>query len=142
MTRAKGRAGRDRAEAPAKLLASVPHVNVKAEVKEVGDGMIVSVPVRRPGWLVPPISWVLPWSSRRRVQLDPAGSAVLALCDGRRNVEQVIETFAQEHKLSFRESQLAVTQFLRELLKRGIVALVGTPATGPDEGGPVPEGLQ
>ena len=111
--------------APAKLLAAVPHVNTKADIMEVREGVIVSVPVRRPRWLIPPISWVLPWSSHRRVQLDGAGTAVLQLCDGRRNVEQVIETFAREHKLSFRESQLAVTQFLRELLRRGIVALVG-----------------
>ena len=125
MKRSQTEAERKREMAASKLLASVPHVNTKAEVKEVREGVIVSVPVRRPKWLIPPISWVLPWSGHRRVQLDGAGTAVLALCDGQRNVEQVIETFAQEHKLSFRESQLAVTQFLRELLQRGIVALVG-----------------
>jgi len=126
MKRPQSKADLKREIAASKLLASVPHVNAKAEVKTVREGVIVSVPVRRPNWLIPPISWVLPWSSHRRVQLDEAGTAVLALCDGQRNVEQVIETFAQEHKLSFRESQLAVTQFLRELLRRGIVAMVGT----------------
>ena len=125
MKRPQSEAERKREMAASKLLASVPHVNAKAEVKAVREGVIVSVPVRRPKWLIPPISWVLPWSGHRRVQLDGAGRAVLELCDGRRNVEEVIETFAQEHKLSFRESQLAVTQFLRELLQRGIVALVG-----------------
>ena len=126
MKRSKSKADLEREMAASKLLASVPHVNAKAEVKTVREGVIVSVPVRRPNWLIPPISWVLPWSSHRRVQLDEAGTAVLKLCDGQRNVEQVIETFAQEHKLSFRESQLAVTQFLRELLRRGLIALVGT----------------
>ena len=126
MKRSKQQAEEDRRTAAARLLAAVPHKNDRAEVLQAGEGVVVSIPIRRPKWLVPPISWVLPWRPRRRVQLDAPGSAVLALCDGQRNVEQVIETFAQEHKLSFRESQLAVTQFLRELLKRGIIALVGT----------------
>ena len=127
MSKRKGKkVDMNREVAAAKLLSSTPHVNTAATVRSVAAGVIVSVPVRRPGWLVPPISWILPWRPMRRVQLDEAGTAVLALCDGQRNVEQVIESFAQEHKLSFRESQLAVTQFLRDLLRRGIVAMVGT----------------
>ena len=125
MKRSAEQAENQRRLAAARLLASVPHKNEAAEIRPAGDGVIVSVPIRRPNWLVPPISWILPWGDRRRVQLDAPGSAVLALCDGRRNVEQIIETFAENHKLSFRESQLAVTQFLRELLRRGVVAIVG-----------------
>jgi len=112
--------------AASKLLASVPMRNEVAEVTPSGEGALVTVPVRRPGWLIPPISWVLPWRSHRRIQLDAPGAEVLGLCDGERNVEQVVESFARAHKLSFRESQLAVTAFLRELLRRGIIALVGT----------------
>jgi len=126
MTKATRKDRPDPKAAAARLLEAVPHLNRAAEVKEVAGGVIVSVPIERPRWLVPPLSWVLPWRSLRRVQLDEAGTAVLTLCDGRRNVEQVIESFAQEHKLSFRESRLAVTQFLQDLLRRGGVALVGT----------------
>lgn len=112
-------------QAALRLLSSVPHQNTAAEVVPAEDGVVVSVPTRRPGWLIPPVSWILPWSGYRRVGLDAPGSAVLKLCDGRRNVEQIIETFAQEHKLGFRESQLAVMEFLRQLLRRGIIAIVG-----------------
>jgi hypothetical protein len=107
------------------LLLAVAHRNAEAEVQRVGDGALVSIPMARPRWLVPPLSWILPFSSVRRVQLDALGTAVLDLCDGKRTVEQIIETFAGENKLSFREGQLAVTQFLQELVRRGIVALVG-----------------
>ncbi len=119
-------ARRRREMAAGRLLAAVPCKNQAADVSPLGDGALVTIPTRRPRWLVPPLSWILPWRPQRRVQLDAPGAAVLALCDGQRNVEQVIETFAREHKLSFRESQLAVTQFLRELLRRGIIAVVGT----------------
>ncbi len=123
--RSQQKAASDRRRAVSRLLSAVPQKNQAAEIARAGEGAVVSVPVRRPRWLIPPVSWVLPWSTHRRVELDGAGTAVLELCDGRRNVEEVIEIFAREHKLGFRESQLAVTQFLRELLRRGIIALVG-----------------
>ena len=113
-----------RQEAVSKLLSLVPQKNMVAEVIPTSEGVVVSVPLRRPGWMVPPISWVLPRRSHRRVQLDAPGAEVLALCDGQRNVEQIIETFAEGHELDFGESQLAVTQFLRELLRRGIIVIM------------------
>jgi hypothetical protein len=96
------------------------------EVSPGPRGTMVSVPVRRPSWLVPPISWILPFSSHRRVELDDLGLEVLNLCNGRNTVESIIEKFAADHKLSFREAQLSVTQFLRLLTERGLVAVVGS----------------
>jgi len=107
------------------LLSAVPHRNEAITIEPAGDGLLVSVPVRRPRWLVPPISWILPFSQYRRVELDAPGRAVMELCDNRRTVEEVVERFAQNHKLSFRESQLSVARFLRELVKRGIIVIVG-----------------
>ncbi len=107
-----------------KFLSTVPVRNEEMKLERVRGGSLASVPIPRPRWLVPPISWVLPFSSQRRVQLDDPGTEVLELCDGKRTVEEIIETFAQGNKLSFREAQLAVTQFLRELMNRGIVAIV------------------
>jgi hypothetical protein len=100
------------------------------ELERRKEGWLATVPVARPRWLVPPLSWVLPFSPHRRVQLDGPGSSVLDLCDGQRTVEQIIETFARDNRLTFREGQLAVTQFLRELVRRGMVVLVETPGAG------------
>ncbi|MCJ7543016.1 MAG: PqqD family protein [Phycisphaerae bacterium] len=83
------------------------------------------MPIPRPKYLVPPLSWILPFSPYRRVELEPVGSGVLKMCDGRRTVEAIIEAFAAGHKLSFREAQLAVTQFLSQLMQRGLVVIVG-----------------
>jgi hypothetical protein len=120
-----GKSKPDPKMAPAKLLGSVPMVNESATVEPSGEGMLVSVPMRRPRWLVPPLSWILPFSSHRRVELDALGSSVLRSCDGERTVEEVIERFAEENKLSFRESQLSVSAFLQMLVERGIVVIVG-----------------
>ena len=108
------------------FLRAVPHPNEAMTVTPRPDGAVVAaVPMKRPKYLVPPISWVLPFSPVRRVELDRLGASVLAMCDGRRTVEKIIEKFAAGHKLTFREAQLSVTQFLRQLTQRGLVVIVG-----------------
>jgi len=87
--------------------------------------MLVSVPIRRPKYLVPPINWVLPFSKHRQVELEAAGAEIFRLCNGKRTVEGVIEKFAMDHKLSFREAQLPVGKFLTQLTERGLLAIVG-----------------
>jgi len=107
-------------------LRSVPYRNEAMQISRHADGTVLaSVPMKRPKYLVPPISWILPFSESRRVELDAIGAGVLDLCDGDRTVENVIERFAQQNKLTFREAQLSVMRFLGELTQRGMVVLVG-----------------
>jgi hypothetical protein len=108
------------------FLRAVPYRNEAVDLVHQGGGDVVaSVPIPKPRFLVPPLSWLLPFSRVRRVRLEPVGAAVLNLCDGRRTVEAVIESFAAGQRLSFREAQLPVTEFLRQLAQRGLVAIVG-----------------
>lgn len=107
------------------LLKAVPHQNVNVRVEsEADEPMLVSVPLNRPRWYIPPLSWVLPWRQRRRIQLDETGTAVLNMCDGKSRIEQLVRRFAAENKMSFREAQVPVVQFLKMLTKRGVIALV------------------
>ena len=96
---------------------------VTTHLQEDGT-MIAEVPLRRPAWLVPPISWLIPFSRCRRVELDALGGSVLSMCDGRTSVETIIESFATRHKLSFREAQLPVMDFLRQMAQRGLIGLM------------------
>ncbi|HUU59902.1 MAG TPA: PqqD family protein [Phycisphaerae bacterium] len=110
----------------AEYLRAVPFKNRAMEIaRQSSGGILVSVPLKRPKYMVPPLSWILPFSSHRRVELDALGAEVLDLCDGKRSIEAVTERFASAHKLTFREAQLAVTEFLRQLTQRGLVAIVG-----------------
>jgi hypothetical protein len=109
------------------FLRAVPYVNRAMEITRRPDGgALVAIPIPRPKLLFPPLSWIFPVSSHRRVELEPLGTAVLDLCDGRRTVEGVIEKFAADHKLSFREAQLSISEFLHQLITRGLVAIVGS----------------
>jgi hypothetical protein len=114
------------------FLKARPVANQRATVDDKpGGGALVHVPLNRPRWLVPPMSWLIPFSQERRIELDPVGKSVLTMCNGRRNVETIIEEFAQANKLSFREAQLPVTKFLKQMTERGIVAIVGQERTRP-----------
>jgi hypothetical protein len=63
-------------------------------------------------------------SNERKLQLDELGTMVWDLIDGRRTVQQIIRCFSDAHQLQAREAEVAVTQFLRQLGKRGLIGLL------------------
>lgn len=89
-----------------------------------GGELSMAVPTRRPGWLVPPISWVVRPPSSRTLVLDTLGVGVWTLCDGEHTVESVIEAFAAANGLTFHEARVSVTAYLKSLLRQGALAMV------------------
>jgi len=59
----------------------------------------------------------------KKLQLDALGTAVWKLLDGKRSVQQVIQQFAVTYSLHPKEAEVAVSQFLRELGKRGLIGM-------------------
>jgi hypothetical protein len=59
----------------------------------------------------------------KKVELDDLGTAVWDLIDGKLTVGQLIQKFAGKYQLHSKEAEVAVTQFLRELGKRGLIGL-------------------
>jgi hypothetical protein len=59
----------------------------------------------------------------KKLQLDTLGSEVWRMMDNQRTVRDIIERFAAHHQLSLRESEAAVTQFVRSLGRRGLIGL-------------------
>ncbi len=125
------RAGKEEARvsaAPdtADLLAAVPFVNRAAKLAEGSRGSLrAEVPLKRPWFLGGPVRWIFPVSDRRRMELDSLGVSVLDLCDGNRTVERIVWEFATRHKLSFLEAQEPVMEYMRQLARRGILAVAG-----------------
>ena len=58
-----------------------------------------------------------------KLQLDELGNSVWNLMDGNRSVRQLVKIFAATHQLETREAEVSVTQFLRELGRRGLIAM-------------------
>jgi len=124
-------AGQVRAASWRRMLAARPLHNAAAEVTAGADELRIAVRTKRPRWMVPPPSWIVPLRPTRTVRLDRVGSRVWHLCDGERTVEQVVEEFARGYNLTFHEARVAVTGYLRQLVQRGALAV-----EMPTEGGP------
>ena len=59
----------------------------------------------------------------RKLQLDALGTSVWDLIDGKHTVRRMINIFAETHRLEKREAEVSVTQFIRELGRRGLLGL-------------------
>lgn len=60
---------------------------------------------------------------RRKLQLDVLGTQVWSLMDGSRTVKSVVRRFSRENRVPPKEAELAVSRFLRELGRRGLIGL-------------------
>lgn len=59
----------------------------------------------------------------RKLQLDGLGTAVWRMIDGKRTVREIIDAFQAAHQVSRREAEISVSTFLKELGKRGLLAM-------------------
>jgi Coenzyme PQQ synthesis protein D (PqqD) len=59
----------------------------------------------------------------KKLQLDRLGTEVWEMIDGRSTVERMVERFGKKHQLHPKEAEVAVTSFLRDLGKRGLIAI-------------------
>jgi len=59
----------------------------------------------------------------KKLQLDELGTSVWNLMDGNRSVRQLVKMFAEMHQLDTREAEVSVTQFIRELGRRGLIGM-------------------
>ncbi|MGD2038762.1 MAG: PqqD family protein [Desulfobacterales bacterium] len=59
----------------------------------------------------------------KKLQLDELGTSVWNLIDGDRSVRQLVKMFAETHQLEIREAEVSVTQFIRELGRRGLIGM-------------------
>jgi len=64
-----------------------------------------------------------PAPALRKLQLDILGTEVWNLMDGSRTVGDVIQVFARQYHLPYREAEMSVTLFIRHLGRRGLIGL-------------------
>lgn len=96
-------------------------IQLPALSKEEKDGKLyVTVQFRRPRW-----QQLLGAEEicDRAFGLDPYGREVYDACDGETNVNDIVERFARNHKISVAEAEVSVSTFLKTLMSRGMVAI-------------------
>jgi hypothetical protein len=127
-------AGMDRQRA----MACVPVKNERVREQDVGGGLVRLV-YRLP---------YRPWFTRltramgkpeqpmlKKLELDEMGSAAWRLMDGRRCVAEVAAAMAEAYDLYRPEAEAAVSAFVRDLGRRGVIGLQ-EPGDQPEEDQP------
>jgi hypothetical protein len=103
-------------------LSALPVRNtlITARVLENGETEL-TVP-RRDDWLGNAIARLLFAPRTRRVVLDSIGSFIWELCDGEHDVRQITEALAAKYKLTHREAETSLTEYLRTLGRKRLIA--------------------
>jgi hypothetical protein len=139
---------RDRTTPPAptrrEALDCIPVKNrtVREERLENGD-VLVLYPVTVRPWMAALARWLGAGDAPPRtakLQLDRLGSGVWAMLDGQTPLRRIAAAFAETHRLERKEAEVAVTQFIRELGRRGLIGLRRNPAPGCRPDGSPPGG--
>lgn len=108
-------------------LTLTPVKNVESSENTLDSGVVViHYPVTMRPWMA---KWMQrfkgssPQTGSRKLQLDTLGTEVWRMIDGKRTVWDIVTAFAKAHQLESREAETAVTQFLRNLGKRGLIGM-------------------
>lgn len=119
------------------LLDAVPTPNAAVRAERRGDAVVLWVPLQRRWYNQGAFRWLLPLRGEKGYALDRLGQEVWEACDGERTLERIVEDFARRHRVRFHEARVAVLTFLRTLVERRLVALVGpAPGARAGEGAP------
>jgi len=108
---------------PEEVLLSRPIRNQGLQTEPTEEGGLRIIIERRPEWWVRALSVLLPIPKRRPLELDPLGREVWELCDGEHTLRQMVKVFEERHKLSRAEAEWSLRTYLRDLAKRGLVAI-------------------
>ncbi len=108
-------------------LKSIPVKNIDvAEIRLETGEVLLNYPVGMRPWMAAIVRHLGGKSGKtqtKKLQLDVLGTAVWDQLDGKRSVRKVIQQFSNKHHLHPKEAEISVTQFLRDLGKRGIIGL-------------------
>lgn len=117
-----------------RFLGSVPVKNPVIKWEEANDGTITLIIPRNPSSLPSFLQKQLSLPQEKKVKLDEIGSKVWLKIDGKTNMQEFIEWFSNEYKVSLREAEVSLNMFFSELSKRGFIAmLVPLPKPGTPE---------
>ena len=107
-------------------LACIPVRNPECNGKMREDGILLNYPVQAKPWIRKIFTSTTgrkPEIMIRNLQLDILGSNVWQMIDGKTSVQQISRDFQRQHQLNAHEAEIAVSTFIQQLGRRGLIAL-------------------
>src|SRR5258706_14837555 len=95
--------------------ARAPLATTRAE----GEELLVTI-ARPPGRLARAASWLFTLPATRTIRLDPFGTRVWNMCDGRTTVAVIAAALARDHGWPADRAEHAVLAFLQQLSERNL----------------------
>ncbi|NIM05859.1 MAG: PqqD family peptide modification chaperone [Armatimonadetes bacterium] len=103
-------------------LSALPVRNQAFAVRRTENGETEITVPRRNDWLGKLLSLILLIPKERKIVLEAVGSEVWDMCDGAHTVSQMADALVKKHKLDRREAETSLTEYLRRLGKRRLIA--------------------
>lgn len=107
-------------------LAMRPVKNVEMTEEDHGETLRLVYMVQMRPWFAGAAQRVGLWDGRpmqKTLELDGMGRAAWELMDGERTVGELATAFEERYGITRREAEMAMTAFIRELGRRGLIAL-------------------
>ncbi|NLC55290.1 MAG: PqqD family protein [Armatimonadetes bacterium] len=104
------------------VMSSRPVRNVLLEWEMGEDGKVVITIPRRQDWLgrIANIFFAIP-KKRQLILDDEVGATVWSICDGEHTIRNIVDHLCKHYKLTRKEAEVSVTEFLRQLGRRRLV---------------------
>lgn len=108
---------------PKDWLKIKPLRNPAVEWKEGNTGKVTILLRRRKTGSIKQKLFLLfaPLPPQKSIILDDPGSYAWKLCDGQHTVQEIIHRVQEKYRLQRQESEVAVTSFLRRLMKKKLI---------------------
>ncbi len=108
-------------------LRAKPIRNESFRWERTSEGEISIIIHRRKVWWIWLLSKIFFIPKKRKFRLDKIGSDVWDMCDGETTVEQMIKRISKSYKLSRREAEVSLLNYLKQLAKKGVVGFLIEP---------------
>lgn len=106
-------------------LDSKPVQNQALRVERQDDGTIVLCAKQRHKGLGKALAKLSKIEDlEKRYSLDELGAFVWDMCDGQTTVRAMINRFAEKHRLSRKEAEISMVEYLKSLAGKGIIGIV------------------
>lgn len=110
-------------DARKRMLAAVPIHSDSYNPEILDNGQVSFTISRKKSWFATVFVTIFFVSGEKKLTLDKVGSYVWKLCDGSKSVAEIAVAMKEEFKLTRKEAQVSVIQFVQTLMKKGVLSV-------------------